>query len=270
MRLLLLFIVSLAYAQKLPDRSLWRTFDGFGNNQDNPQWGSANTPLRRRGSAVYADGISSSRQSVLGGDLPSPRLISNIVHSPPFANATQPRNIRGLTDILTYWGQFISHDMSLTGGPYGHAQPLEEVNIPIPPGDPFFGNSTMSISRSIFDPLSSTTVNNTNIPRQQINLITSFLDGSMVYGSDPVTASALREMSGGLLIVTMNDGLELPPLNAQNFSLDNKVVNRIDDAQLYLFGDVRGNENPALVSLHTIWIREHNRRARQLALENPN
>ena len=39
----------------------YRTFDGTGNNKDNPQWGAANTPyLRGNGThsypAKYADG----------------------------------------------------------------------------------------------------------------------------------------------------------------------------------------------------------------------
>ena len=36
-------------------------------------------------------------------------------------------------------------------------------------------------------------------PRDQLNEITSWLDGSMVYGSDGVRAAALRTFSGGRL-----------------------------------------------------------------------
>ncbi|KAJ3091829.1 hypothetical protein HK102_013291 [Quaeritorhiza haematococci] len=38
---------------------------------------------------------------------------------------------------------------------------------------------------------------------------------------------------------------------------------------VFLSGDVRANENPALQSLHTLFFREHNRRARILADKNP-
>jgi len=40
-------------------------------------------------------------------------------------------------------------------------------------------------------------------------------------------------------------------------------------ASLFLAGDVRANENVALSSMHTIWVREHNRIATELAAENP-
>ena len=35
-------------------------------------------------------------------------------------------------------------------------------------------------------------------------------------------------------------------------------------------GDVRAAENPALTSVHTIWLREHNRIARELQMLLPN
>lgn len=34
-------------------------------------------------------------------------------------------------------------------------------------------------------------------------------------------------------------------------------------------GDVRAKENPILAVMHTVWLREHNRVAHQLALLNP-
>lgn len=39
--------------------------------------------------------------------------------------------------------------------------------------------------------------------------------------------------------------------------------------QLYACGDSRCNENPFLTSLHTIWLREHNRLCDQLKATNP-
>jgi hypothetical protein len=180
--------------------------------------------------------------------------------------------MRGLTGILTYWGQFIAHDIDLTGGPAGSAMPLQPITIEIPKGDPFFdptntGTQKMTINRSVYDP---TTGNSTANPRQQMTLVSSFLDGSMVYGSDNATATAIRNSTGGLglLKVSLKDGLELPPLNTFGISMENNAVH-YNASDLYLLGDVRGNENPALTALHTLFIREHNRKARELHTANP-
>jgi len=62
---------------------------------------------------------------------------------------------------------------------------------------------------------------------------------------------------------TILNGLELPPINTDNIIVEDNA-NHYNTTQLYLVGDVRGNENPALLTLHTIWVREHNRRAREL------
>jgi peroxidase len=147
---------------------------------------------------------------------------------------------------------------------------LEPIPILVPKGDPYFdpqgyGNQSMPVYRSVYDNTTGYALGNgTAIPREQINLVTAFLDGSQVYGSDNVTAAALRAFTGGLLATSILNGLELPPLNLNNLSISNDAhIYPLN--QLYLLGDVRGNENPALTALHTLFIREHNRRARQLA-----
>ena len=47
-------------------------------------------------------------------------------------------------------------------------------------------------------------------PRQQPNQISSYLDGSVIYGSDATRAAALRLFQGGKLKTSTGD---LPPLN---------------------------------------------------------
>jgi hypothetical protein len=61
---------------------------------------------------------------------------------------------------------------------------------------------------------------------------------------------------------------DLPPLNTAGLPNANDA-HRVSDNQLFLAGDVRSNENIELTSLHTLFIREHNRLASQIAAANP-
>ncbi len=99
-------------------------------------------------------------------------------------------------------------------------------------------------------------------PRQQLNLITAYVDASNVYGSDPERARAVRTNDGtGELL--MSDGRMLPFNEA---GLDNAGGTQ---RRFRLAGDVRANENVALLSMHTLWVREHNRLARLIREASP-
>src|SRR5207248_11629931 len=108
-------------------------------------------------------------------------------------------------------------------------------------------------------------------PRQQTNHVTSFLDGSQIYGSDPVTTSKLRTHVGGRL--KTSPGNLLPLDNTTTFP--NGTVPMANDAhivpdsQLFAAGDVRANENIELTALQTVFVREHNRIAAQLQAAHP-
>src|SRR5262249_42023488 len=167
--------------------SPFRTIDGTCNNLANPLFGSAGTDLVRLGPANYQDGIS----ALSDNGVPGPRVISNAIA----AQTVDVINNRHLSDFIYVWGQFLDHDMDLTIA----NTPLQPAPIPVPKGDPFFdpnstGKQTMFFFRSKFDPATGTDHNN---PRQQVNEITSFIDGSQVYGSDGVRASDLRTHVGG-------------------------------------------------------------------------
>eukprot|EP01119_Soliformovum_irregulare_P005861 TRINITY_DN17601_c0_g1_i1.p1 TRINITY_DN17601_c0_g1~~TRINITY_DN17601_c0_g1_i1.p1 ORF type:complete len:777 (+),score=169.39 TRINITY_DN17601_c0_g1_i1:717-3047(+) len=236
----------------------YRTYDGTNNNVANPTWGSAGSRLLRyNGNNFYADGISTIRS-----DLPNPRVISNIV----FGNkGDQPDSARGLSDLTTYWGQFIDHDMSHTP----HQKATEYYPIAVPKCDPDMdsnctGQVYVPFTRSVWDPSSGT--GNSN-PREQINDITSFIDGSQVYGSDSYRASTLRIGSGGRMWTVFSG--QLPPFNTNNLTMDNDV-GYVPDTSLFAFGDVRGNENVGLLSLQALFLREHNRWCNLVSAANPN
>lgn len=167
---------------KLISFSEYRTINGQGNNIANPAWGSANYPFQRYGNTnSYQDGLSIPfgnqlfKSHLTISDGPNVRTISNIVFSN--SSTDTPRSARGYTDFLTYWGQFIDHDMTRTPT----ASPYDAWPIPIPSCDVYFdpnctGTKSMMFGRSQSSPNSAA--------RLQMNAITSFMDASMVYGSD--------------------------------------------------------------------------------------
>ena len=149
------------------------------------------------------------------------------------------------------------------------SSPVEHFDIEVPLGDahfdPFFqGGQTIAMTRTGYDVTTGTSADN---PRQHPNQITAFIDGSIVYGSDIVRATALRRNDGSGKLKTSAGNL-LPLNDAATFAtgpLINENATRRDPATLFVAGDVRANENPGLASLHTLLVREHNRRVDELA-----
>lgn len=90
-------------------------------------------------------------------------------------------------------------------------------------------------------------------PRGQINEITSFIDGSQVYGSEEELAEFLRANDGtGELKSQVINGEELLPFNPEN-------------PPSFIAGDPRVNEQIGLTAAHTLFNREHNSIAEDIA-----
>ncbi|MEM6433273.1 MAG: peroxidase family protein [Cyanobacteria bacterium P01_D01_bin.115] len=151
--------------------------------------------------------------------------------------------------------------------------PTEEINIKIPLGDPAFdpfltGEQEINLRRTTFDGTTGTDAAN---PLRHPNLVTTFMDASMVYGSDATRANALRTLDGtGKLKVSAGD---LLPLNSAAYFAGGPLANNNrslnDPSELFAAGDVRANENIGLTSLHTVFMREHNRLAEDISTANP-
>ena len=180
-------------AERRTERRGWgfkfktRSIDGSGNNRKNPDMGASYSELRRLlPAADYADGVS----SLSGLSRPSAREVSNAVS---VQEGSIP-NTLNTSDYLWQWGQFLDHDIDLTGG----VDPPEPADIAVPEGDPFFdpdstGAQVIEFNHSIYDPDTGTSTDN---PRQQLNEVTSWIDASNVYGSDDERAAALRTNDG--------------------------------------------------------------------------
>ncbi|MBT8481485.1 MAG: peroxiredoxin [Myxococcales bacterium] len=230
----------------------YRSIDGTGNHETHFELGAAHTTLRRLMSIHYGDLVAS-----MGGSLrPSPRAISNAV----CADSQRPPNALGASDFLWQWGQFVDHDIDLSG----EQEPAEPMPIPVPAGDPSFdpggsGFMTIDANRTLYHP---GTGNDPAYPRQQVNEITHFIDASNVYGSDPIRAALLRTNDGtGRLLVSAGDLLPFNIVGLPNAGGTGP--------ELFLAGDVRANEQVALTAMHALFVREHNRLASEIAANDP-
>jgi len=230
-----------------------RSIDGTGNNQGDGKesWGAAGQTLGRILDSAYDDDVS----SIAGADRPGPRDISNAVVD---QQGSVP-SAKGYSELFTVWGQFVDHDIDLTPDSSG-----EHADVGVPAGDPWFdpmttGAVSLSFKRSGYVEGTGSGADN---PREHPNVITSFMDASMVYGSDAEREAMLRGAGGKL---KLSDG-ELLPFNNPEAPLPNAGPN---GSTSFLAGDVRANENVALTTLHTVFVREHNLWVDRLAGENP-
>uniref|UniRef100_T1J5V8 Peroxidase n=1 Tax=Strigamia maritima TaxID=126957 RepID=T1J5V8_STRMM len=247
----------------------FRTVDGSCNNLKNTLWGKSRTPYNRFLPAHYRDGRDSPGRRRDGMDLPNAREMTlRLTPDLPIENAT-------LSHMFMMWGQFVGHDV--TNKPRAIARGADRTEIkccetprnqwpdncfPVmfPQFDPFyskFNKSCMEFTRS-------TPFTGQGFPsnqRQQSNGNTCYIDGSTVYGSTATRAKLLRTFQNGLLKSTPQFGKHLLPKNAADCGPI--------DVKCFEAGDIRVNMFPGLVSMHTLWMREHNRIATILGQLNP-
>jgi hypothetical protein len=233
------------FLNKFP--TVYRTIDATGNNVANPDWGTPGNPLLRLANHGYEDGVREPPQ--LG--LPSAREVSNTCAD---QSGSVPNSV-GASDFLWQWGQFIDHDIDLSP----IASPSEFFNIDIPFADPVFdpfatGVAEMELTRSAYTEASGV--------RQQLNVLTSYIDGSNVYGSDALRADALRAHDGTGRLATSAGNLL--PFNTAGFPNAGGT-----DPSLFLAGDERANEQVGLTAMHTLFMRNHNWWADYFAGEFP-
>ena len=230
----------------------YRSINGANNNISSPSktnWGAAGITLFRELPAQF--GPSDPSGAIGGVNRPSPRAISNAVIDEPVTQF----NTRQLSTLVYQWGQFLDHDMSAT--PTGTT---EYVPIKLPGTEVIF-TEDIPFYRSDYQ---MTTDAGGNKVRQQLNMITSFIDGSNVYGSDSKRATWLRTMRNGKMKTSSGNLLPYNTRNGElNSAIDPTAPEMANDSghqvKTFVAGDDRAAENPVLTSLHTLFVREHNR-----------
>lgn len=215
--------------------SKYRKFDGRCNAKLG--WGAAD-----RVQAIWPP--SNKRED----ERPSARLVSNeVLHQ----EKSIP-NARGMSEIVTFFGQFVDHNFA------GTPTLEERMDIPIPDDDPWFGNITGSSATKLIFHKSQ------KKRRSPTNILSSWMDGSAIYGNSEERAKALRSNKDGLMKVSSSTHGDLLPKNTGG--VENAPTS--NSAKFFIAGDDRSNEHPVLTCLHTIFIREHNSIAKEVKEKN--
>lgn len=191
--------------------------------------------------ARYDDGVS----EVFSGGA-DPVTVSMVV----FDQDGDTPNDAGLSTLFTTFGQFLDHDMVLT--PEDHdAGTLNLIGMPHD-----IARSQVAEEIGEGEAIAPT------------NAVTWQIDGSQVYGSTTARMDDLRSFEGGKMRMqedTTSAADMLPDADDDSFMAGDIT----GDDPVYLAGDVRANENPNLLSMQTMFVREHNYWADRLAENHP-
>jgi len=243
----------------------YRTFDGSCNNEDNPEWGKANTPYRRIAQRKHTL-VHCGNPSFL--DMPNSRLVSRVMVKRTITD--EPDASNDTTVMLMTFGQVVDHDMQLTplrdteSGQFmdccapANKDHVDCCPIEVPEGDLFFGIENRPdclpfLRSKLFEHQGNSCRKLADVG----NANTAYLDLSFLYGSDEETALNIRstdEGQGLLKIQVDSRGRHYP-----HISPDGVMV----------FADARGDVHAGFTLLHSIFLRNHNRLAKELRQQNP-
>ena len=247
--------------QSAAKKSKFSSLNGRGNNVEHPEKEASVFAqlLRLTPNAYSGDGL----EDPAGTARPSARLISNLLFAQ--TDGVVP-NTYGLNDLHLHFGQFIAHDISFVT-PLADFYASGNLAIPVPEGDTTFdpdftGEAVLRFRRSGGQ---SGTGRDFGVPKQQVNKVTGWLDLSVIYGSADDRAAAILSLKHGK--IEMQDEGQNLAYNSNgipNLNLLGKKVER-----LVVSGDNRVNVQPGLLTLHTVWAREHNRIVDALLHDDP-
>ena len=182
--------------------------------------------------------------------LPNARLVST-----NFFTDNKNAEDKYVTHMVTQFGQFVDHDLVLTPEEEEHGccenfGPSRPSCFPIhiPSNDYFYQSDELKAkghSQTCLDHSRSTGCCSDDFEskdHEQFNGITAFVDASNVYGSSDADSLKLR----------LNDG-------SGKLKVGHNAMLPIMGDSGRVAGDSRANEMPGLATMHTIFVREHNR-----------
>lgn len=195
----------------------YRTPDGECNNLQNQTFGATPRTYRRLLPPDYEDGVSRPRGTLQsqGSNVfpdpfsppnPSAEFVSEAIVKDRSSGSTY-------THFLMQWGQFIDHDMDETPAYEGCSSSCDAdtdtcLPIRVKSDDSEASKTCLTFPRSI---AACGSQPQELKPRQQINEITSFIDGSQVYGSKEALTNRLQEVdSNGEFTSFLRTGRNIP------------------------------------------------------------
>ena len=236
---------------KSEEEARFRTIDGTCNNVDQPFFGAAGTPFRRVQPADYADEVSAPRVAQSGDKLPNARDVSRFVHG---SNADRRiPNSPWLTHLAMNWGQFLDHDLTLAEaqGVTCETVPSTEpecFNVEVPADDDVFQSRDVRFFEVIRDAPHEFKPECSPGPREHTNIITAYIDGSNVYGSDEEEAEHLRAPDGTMRIMKPRHGCPLGDFLPAQTDPEIPCVSKDPNRPCFVAGDERANENQGEVT----------------------
>jgi hypothetical protein len=230
-----------------PGVRFFRTPDGAWNRLQNPREGSAGVRFPRN-----VERRRTWPEQKPAFDEPNAAEISRVL----LTRNGPMKEVPFLNLLAAAWIQFMVHDWvshRVNPLPRRPGLPRDEdaLALSLPEGHParaLYHQRTMWVGKTMTDP--TRVPADDGSPPTTINDVTSWWDGSQIYGSDAETALRLRSLVDGKLKLDANGGLPRGP-----DGIADTGVNR--------------NWWVGLELLHTLFVREHNRICEELKVHHP-
>ncbi|XP_059617846.1 dual oxidase [Phlebotomus argentipes] len=248
--------------EKILSHTEKQRYDGWYNNLAHPDWGSVDTHLVRKAPSAYSDGV----YALAGANRPSPRRLSRLFMRGVDGLASKSNR----TAILAFFGQVVTNEIVMASE---SGCPIEMHRIEIEKCDYMYdkecrGDKYIPFHRAAYD---RDTGQSPNAPREQINQMTAWIDGSFIYSTSEAWLNAMRSFHNGTLL-TDHTG-QMPVRNTMRVPLFNNpvphVMRTLNPERLFLLGDPRTNQNPGLLSFAILFFRWHNVLARRIKKQHP-
>lgn len=258
----------------------YRSFDGSCNNLYHGCWGRSGETYGRLLPPEFGDGKNTPRRGRHGNRLPNVRFLSTLMQGNQIQSDKTASKY--FTDMTVHFGQFLAHEVS-SAAPYADTEvqngKLVQVTPPcchqttnkdtecneinVPDNDPFYerGHCIELVRSKFYNSSETACLKNNGVPkdvREQVNAVTAFIDGSLVYGSSKFKAEPLIDDDGTMLIDKNSKYIKggLMPRSDDEGSCSSFYPGC--DQRCFKAGDIRASLTPILGALQTMFLRQHN------------